>query len=378
MEHNDLLLSAAISFMDENYNSCVETLTKIISTSQSADAYLYRASANIKLGYYEEALKDLNEGEKKAKNSFEFAYKKGISLFYMERFLESHDNFVRAALVATTPDQRSNLDRWMSKTKLECPNLPTSTTKSTTPIANTTTDTAETKSTPVKDSLITTKSESSVDMKTLQSTTVQTGKTVNVNSNELTHQWFQNPNYIFVSLNSKIPFDNNQVNVVIEKRALSIQNKVNKSLLYELHLCNSIEPKFSTFDFKENLISFNLKKEVEGFNWVTLEKENVKEVTSESKLSSYPTSAKVKKNWDQIDKELDKELTDNPESNEAMMNLFKQIYDRGDEKTRVAMKKSFQTSGGTVLSTNWDEVKEKDYEGKDRPEAPKGQEWSKY
>ena len=58
--------------------------------------------------------------------------------------------------------------------------------------------------------------------------------------------------------------------------------------------------------------------------------------------------------------------------------IFKQIYDRGDEKTKIAMKKSFQTSGGTVLSTNWDEVKEKDYEGKDRPEAPKGQEWVKY
>jgi hypothetical protein len=46
------------------------------------------------------------------------------------------------------------------------------------------------------------------------------------------------------------------------------------------------------------------------------------------------------------------------------------------------MVKSFQTSGGTVLyiiiyiniirSTNWDEVKTKDYEEKDRPDAPKG------
>jgi len=36
------------------------------------------------------------------------------------------------------------------------------------------------------------------------------------------------------------------------------------------------------------------------------------------------------------------------------------------------MMKSFQTSGGTVLSTNWDEVKGKDYEGKDKPEPPKG------
>ena len=34
--------------------------------------------------------------------------------------------------------------------------------------------------------------------------------------------------------------------------------------------------------------------------------------------------------------------------------------------------KSYQTSGGTVLSTNWDEVENKDYQGKDRPTAAEG------
>ena len=40
------------------------------------------------------------------------------------------------------------------------------------------------------------------------------------------------------------------------------------------------------------------------------------------------------------------------------------------------MIKSFQTSGGTSLSTNWKEVKEKDYE--EERQAPKGMEWKNW
>ena len=49
---------------------------------------------------------------------------------------------------------------------------------------------------------------------------------------------------------------------------------------------------------------------------------------------------------------------------------------QADEDTRRAMIKSYQTSGGTVLSTNWKEVKEKDYEKDIQP--PQGMESRKF
>ncbi|GMI58432.1 hypothetical protein TeGR_g11928 [Tetraparma gracilis] len=84
-----------------------------------------------------------------------------------------------------------------------------------------------------------------------------------------------------------------------------------------------------------------------------------------------------KKDWNAVDRELTKaEESEKPEGEEALNHLFKNIYGDASDETRRAMVKSFQTSGGTVLSTNWDEVSKKDYE-KER-QAPKGMQWKNW
>lgn len=54
--------------------------------------------------------------------------------------------------------------------------------------------------------------------------------------------------------------------------------------------------------------------------------------------------------------------------------VIQDIFSNGNEDQRRAMMKSFQESGGTVLSTNWDEVGKGPVKGS----APPGQEMKKW
>ena len=92
-------------------------------------------------------------------------------------------------------------------------------------------------------------------------------------------------------------------------------------------------------------------------------------------VHKYPSSRHVGKDWDKVAAQIAKEEKDEKMEGEAALNqLFQQIYGDGSEEVRKAMNKSFVESGGTVLSTNWDEV------GKGHVDCkpPDGMEWKRW
>ena len=192
------------------------------------------------------------------------------------------------------------------------------------------------------------------------------------------YDWYQNPSFVFISYKVSSPEVSQETEVTFEDAAVIITYK---DQTIRLELSDQIVPGESVKQATAKKIELKLKKSLENVNWMGVEKGGEAKLLATAIPTagvevkpSYPTSSKNKKNWDTIDKEIKKqEAEDKPEGDSALNALFKQIYERADENTRRAMIKSYQTSGGTVLSTNWDEVAAKDYEGKDRPDAPDGQ-----
>ena len=208
------------------------------------------------------------------------------------------------------------------------------------------------------------------------------------------YQYYQNDKFVTVSLlESNVKAEN--LDVQFEVSHLTV--RLTKAGITHTVICGNtytdVNVEGCKINIKDEKVLIKLKKENVGFEWPELlgkktfgssstsrpaapaaaaEGESKQdEDGKEAKPAAPPVVPTIPagkprpyashKDWDKIEKELaDAEKEEKPEGDEAMNKLFQTIYASADEDTKRAMIKSYQTSGGTVLSTNWGEVKEKD------------------
>lgn len=206
-----------------------------------------------------------------------------------------------------------------------------------------------------------------------------------VNNNEMPvpkirHDWYQTESHVIVPILAKSA---QNVKVVYGKNTLSVSAQLPSGNEYslELDLAHAIVPDQSTHKVDPSKIEIKLKKR-DGITWATLEGNPVAQNTMQPipreilQTGNQPQknsgTGKKPRDWDKVEKEIEKqEAEEKPVGEAALYALFQQIYGSGSDEVRRAMNKSFQESGGTVLSTNWSEVSK----GKVEVKLPDGMEW---
>ncbi|OSX67541.1 hypothetical protein POSPLADRAFT_1176403 [Postia placenta MAD-698-R-SB12] len=196
------------------------------------------------------------------------------------------------------------------------------------------------------------------------------------------HEFYETDERLTLSVFDK-GADPAQVSVKFQPRSLTYEHG-DKILALE-PLKGQIDPDRCEYTVGKFKVEIRLAKRASG-RWGTLvgDSPDPPATLAPVPTSSAPTTSqprKKQKNWDALTKEiLSSDKAANPDEDPnvggdaAVNDFFQKLYADADEDTRRAMLKSYQESGGTTLSTNWDEV------GKSKVEVkpPEGSEWKKW
>jgi suppressor of G2 allele of SKP1 len=205
---------------------------------------------------------------------------------------------------------------------------------------------------------------------------------------KIRHEFYDTNDNVVISLFAKgVPKD--KLSVGIEKHSLDISfpTAFDSNFDFSLDpLFAEIDPSKSSYRLTPTKIEVTLKKVVQGQKWKVLEGDHSVDVSAKptsipqqiltSKATeqppSYPTSSrKGVKNWDKL---AQGEGKDDDEDGDATAKFFKTLYAGATPEQQRAMMKSYQESGGTVLSTDWSQVGSKTVV----PEPPEGMEAKKW
>jgi suppressor of G2 allele of SKP1 len=392
MDHakkGDAALSAS------QYTEAIEHFTAAIGVNPSAvKYYVGRSTAYQRAQKFPEALADAEIAvvlaHKRATRELikDAQFRRALALFFLEKYGDAE--FV-LNIVKKLDEKEKMLPIWSMKVAAKLKDLPEDDEKRKVTVKDV--PDVEVPSAPAAAAVKPAKSET-VETKKTEKAVEAPKPVVPTPANKIKHDWYQSNDSVTVNILAKgAPKDATVVE--FEKDSLSVSFPITDSTS-EYHfsadpLYASIDPSQSKFRVTPNKVEITLKKAAQGVKWHTLEglDRKVEPSADETKTAipshvltskpaqesapAYPTSSKSgAKNWDKLATE-DLDDKDDMDGDETS-HFFKQLYKGATPEQQRAMMKSYQESGGTVLSTDWSNVGSKTIV----PEPPEGMEAKKY
>uniref|UniRef100_A0AC35TJ51 SGS domain-containing protein n=1 Tax=Rhabditophanes sp. KR3021 TaxID=114890 RepID=A0AC35TJ51_9BILA len=187
------------------------------------------------------------------------------------------------------------------------------------------------------------------------------------------YEWYQTDKQVTIAI-SKADTDIKDVSFKYGRDHNILQIYVGFELIFDGKLSNGIDDRNLTLTCTKRKVEAKCPK-VENKQWSALFSDGKKEIAKTIVVTPEKIVQKEKKNWLQIGKEADEEEVKDMEGSEAGLNhFFQKLYGDSNEETKKAMMKSFSESNGTVLSTDWNDVKKKKIEC----QPPDNMEFKKY
>uniref|UniRef100_T1IM34 CS domain-containing protein n=1 Tax=Strigamia maritima TaxID=126957 RepID=T1IM34_STRMM len=299
------------AFVGENYALAINLYTKAIEIDPSRQNY-YRNRANsyLKLEKYQEAKFDANKALNLGMMEPKLFLWKGISCYYLNEYEEAEKAFSEGKTFDN--ETKDTFDVWLDRCTVKIQEI--------------------------KD----------------REAEILLSKLIKVR-----HEWYQTEMNVIVNILVKNAKPDEVCVEISDKTLLCKVQGSDKRLEFELdvNLAHAINSQRSTWKIVPSKIEIQMKKLAAG-QWKTLDeiRENIK------------TRCVVKKNWDKVVSEEIGEQDDNGDE------MFERIFAQGSDEMKRAMNKSFVESGGTVLSTNWKDVRKKRVETL----TPDGMEWKQW
>jgi len=371
-------------FVDDEFHQAEQYFKKAVEGDSKNPKYLlHRATTLLKLKKYKEAIGDLDDSIK-IHETPNAQLRKGIAHFYLDQYEEAKSAFLKAQDLGIK-NQEINL--WLRKCSAELkreekknPKPQKSTSSSSSSSSSSTTTTFSSSST--------TSSKTATSNQTNQSTpsSVTASAPPVVTAASVRPDWFQDSTSVSITLFVK-NLEKKNVTVNFQQQKISVKLNLPDGSVYdkELYLYGIIDPKHpsTTFTVTKYKVEITLQKVSSG-DWKSLEGSPddarvVDAIVEEPAAGPIrkPYSMKKERDFEALEVEVQKEEeNEKPEGDAALQKLFQSIYKDGDENLRKAMNKSYQLSGGTVLSTDWKEVAKQDYTKKSPPQGQEFRSWN--